>query len=68
VPKKFLFILILLGMILFAPGWINHLQAQERILIKEGDPFPEVVLESPVDPKDRAYLGISVRDLLPLRT
>ncbi len=46
-------------MVLFAPGWGNHLQAQERILIKEGDLFPEVVLKPPVDSKDRIYLGIS---------
>lgn len=46
-------------MVLFTPGWGNYLQAQERILIKEGDLFPEVVLKPPVDSKDRIYLGIS---------
>ncbi len=57
--RKSLLIIILLGIFLSVTGWVNRLQAQERVLIKEGDLFPGVVLKPPVQPGDRAYLGIS---------
>ncbi len=56
--KRSFFIPILSGIILFAPGWLFHLQAQEK-LIKEGDLFPKIAMETPTNAKDRAYLGIS---------
>lgn len=57
--KKVLLMLILSGMVFLAPGWGARIEAQEKKVIKEGDLFPEVVLKAPVNPKDRAYLGIS---------
>ncbi len=62
--KRSAFIPILLGigiLILFS-GWLTAIQAQEKTLIKGGDPFPEAALRTPDQAKDRAYLGISGGD------
>jgi hypothetical protein len=36
--------------------------AEEKRLIKVGDPFPEITLQAPDRPEDRAYLGIQEDD------
>ena len=63
-PKKFFFIPILLviGMFVFFSGWPTDLPAQEKRLIKGGDAFPETDLKTPVQAKDRTYLGLSGGD------
>ena len=62
--RRFVFIPILLaiGMLVFFSGWPTDLPAQEKTLIKGGDAFPEAALKTPVQAKDRTYLGISGGD------
>jgi thiol-disulfide isomerase/thioredoxin len=62
--KKFPFIPILFGLVIVLGifGLAAELRAQENPLIKEGDPFPGVVLKTPDEVKDRAYLEISGKE------
>lgn len=46
------------GVVLFL-GMLTEVYAEERRLIKVCDPFPEIPLKAPDDPKGTAYLGIS---------
>jgi uncharacterized protein with FMN-binding domain len=59
--KKFAMIPTLLGigMLLFFSGWPTDLPALEKKLIKGGEAFPDVVLKTPAQDKDRTYLGVS---------
>jgi hypothetical protein len=67
--KRSLFILILLGigLIIGHLGLVVDLGAQQIPLIKEGDLFPNIALQTPGDPKDRTYLGISGKDYFAIR-
>jgi hypothetical protein len=64
--KRSLFLLILLGMALFFHGLVTELRAQQP-LIQEGDIFPEVALSTPPEVKDRAYLGISGKNIFAIK-
>ncbi|MBW1741945.1 MAG: hypothetical protein JRI70_06845 [Deltaproteobacteria bacterium] len=53
------FVLVVLFGVILSLGMLTEVDAEERRLIKVGDPFPEIPLKAPVDPKGSAYLGIS---------
>ena len=55
-------ILLGLGIAIGVFGLAAEPRAQENPLIKEGDPFPGVILKTPGDAKDRAYLEISGKE------
>ena len=38
---------------------VTRVFSGEKVLIKEGDSFPQIVFKAPQDPKDAAYLGVS---------
>ncbi len=56
-PKRYFFLLVLLGSALLFPGLVPSLQARQP-LIQEGDLFPDISLKTPSGARDRAYLGI----------
>jgi hypothetical protein len=62
--KRSLLVPFLLAAALFltAAGRPADLQAQDKILIKGGDDFPEIALKAPAGARDRGYLGISGGD------
>jgi len=43
----------------FFGGFLKEAEAKTIKLIKAGDPFPEIPIQMPVDPKERAYLGLT---------
>jgi peroxiredoxin len=53
---------LLISMILFASwffvGYFKEAEAKTIELIKAGDSFPEIPMQMPADPKERAYLGL----------
>jgi hypothetical protein len=51
-------VLLGIGLLVFFSEWTTNLRAQEKTLIKGGDPFPEIDLKTPAEAKDKAYLGI----------
>ena len=54
---------ILISMILFVSwllgGCLKEAEAKTIKLIKAGDSFPEIPMQMPKDPKERAYLGLT---------
>jgi hypothetical protein len=57
-PSRLFFLLALFGMAFFLTGRAADLQAQQP-LIQAGALFPQVKLNTPLDAKDRTYLGLS---------
>jgi hypothetical protein len=60
-PKRSVIIPVLLslGLLFFFSAGTIDLRAQEKTLIKAGEPFPEVALKIPFQTGDKTYLGIS---------
>jgi peroxiredoxin len=52
-------ILMILFVSWFFGGFLKEAEAKTIKLIKAGDPFPEIPIQMPVDPKERAYLGLT---------
>jgi hypothetical protein len=60
--KRILGIPIFLMMITFLSLWAPRLGAEERVLIKTGDLFPDVSMITPGNEKHRNYLGLSEKE------
>ena len=65
--KRNLLLFILSGVVLLAPGWTKPLQAQEKPVITAGDFFPKITLKAPVNPRDKAYLGIPKKNIFAVK-
>jgi peroxiredoxin len=56
---KILLVLVALVPVLFVQCYLSsQVQSQEKPLIKAGDYFPEILLQTPSNPAERAYLGL----------
>jgi hypothetical protein len=60
-------VLLSLGLLFFSLGWTTELRAQEKTLIKGGDPFPKIALKTPTLAADKAYLGIPGGELFRIK-
>jgi thiol-disulfide isomerase/thioredoxin len=57
--KKVLLVLVTLIPVLFLQGYLSsQVQSQEKPLIKAGDYFPEIPLQTPSNSAERIYLGL----------
>lgn len=56
--KRMSFVLVTCCAVMLFPSTETRVVSAREALIKQGDPFPQIALKAPADPKDAAYLGI----------
>ena len=56
--KRIHYIFLTFCVVVLSLSAVTRVFSEEKVLIKAGDPFPQIVFNAPEDPKDAAYLGV----------